>query len=621
MLSPFMTRMKNAHISGVELIFVLILLIFGIPMILLIPPGAGYDEEDHLIRVWELSAFSLLPGQMSPQELRYPIMFRDLAYRQQANAGIIDKDFWRQNVGLSLSERGFVRRELVTKSAYSPALLLPQGITMWLLGRHADLPALPVFYACRFAGLLGYLLLVWLAIRLLPFGKWILLVLAVSPIALFQATTITADTISNGIGFLFIAGGLRLAESKEFGWRECGNLILLIFLLFLAKVNLVPLALLPFLLIPPSRFPKRGMYVFLIAMTGLLFMIEVAAWNVIAARGYEFQLSNEAMPGAQLLYILRHPFLFLQTLFQDLIKNGWAYVHGWINGYGYYFWTPPLVVSILFLLSLISVLWIDSRFAQMDRKYRLAFVLVFLAGYLATILSLYISFTPVGSDQILGVQGRYFLPLVLPLLLALFSVLVPKNVTGTASGWTIGFLAAALALNIIGIVLAFYVPCGTTFYQTGLCYQPFYKDFSGETRLSPPLPEGSSLTQEVTVSCNGFTELRVLLSPSAPGNGGSTRFLVEDTLSDETLLDTSVLNNKITEESWYPLRFDPAWGSAGNRYRLNILTGGGIRLLYTTQSEFNLGDFQENGQLLEEDIVLQYGCATGLRKLWLTGKP
>src|SRR5215213_5898279 len=324
MLPSFTTRVKNKRIPGVEVLFVLTLLIFGIPMILLIPPGAGYDEEDHLIRVWELSAFSVLPGQMSPQEMRYPTLFRDLAYRQQANAGIIDSDFWRQNARLSLYERGFVRRELITKSAYSPALLLPQGITLRMLGRTADLPALPVFYACRFAGLLSYLLLVWLAIRLIPFGKWILLVLAVSPIALFQATTITADIISNGIGFLFIAGSLRLAQSNEFGWRECRNLILLIFLLFLAKVNLVPLVLLPFLLIPPSRFPKKGVYVSLIAGTAILFMIEVAAWNVIASRGYEFQLSNEAIPGKQLLYILSHPFLFLQTLVRDLFSNGSA---------------------------------------------------------------------------------------------------------------------------------------------------------------------------------------------------------------------------------------------------------------------------------------------------------
>src|SRR5215208_6980718 len=224
-------------------------------MILLIPPGAGYDEEAHLVRVWELSAFSLIPGQLSAQELRYPAMFRDLAYRQQANSGLIDSDFWVKYARTPLDEHGFVRRELKTKSVYSPALLLPQAIAM-RLGRSANLPALLVFYAGRFASLLSYLFLVWMALRWMPFGKWILAVLALTPMALFQAVTVTPDAISNGIGFLFIAGVLQLSQVKEFGWRECIRLLLLIFLLLLAKVNLTALILLPFLLIPPTRFPR-----------------------------------------------------------------------------------------------------------------------------------------------------------------------------------------------------------------------------------------------------------------------------------------------------------------------------------------------------------------------------
>ena len=91
-----------------------------------------------------------------------------------------------------------------------------------------------------------------------PFGKWILLVLAVSPMALFQAATITPDAISNGIGFLFIAGCLRMSTGSEsIGWRDWDSLVLLVFLLFLAKLNLIPLILLPFLLILPSQFTRK----------------------------------------------------------------------------------------------------------------------------------------------------------------------------------------------------------------------------------------------------------------------------------------------------------------------------------------------------------------------------
>src|SRR6185503_16720809 len=165
MLSSLKTRVKNTHISRVEIFLLVILLIFGVPMVLLTPPGAGYDEEDHRVRVWELSAFSFIPAQLSAQEMQYPIMFRDLAYRQQAVAGIIDADFWQRYSGSSLYERGYVHRKINTKSVYSPALLLPQAITMRYLGRQANLPALRLFYLCRFAGLISYLILVWLAIR------------------------------------------------------------------------------------------------------------------------------------------------------------------------------------------------------------------------------------------------------------------------------------------------------------------------------------------------------------------------------------------------------------------------------------------------------------------------
>ncbi len=79
--------MKTTRVSRVEVSLLLILLVFGASMIVLIPPGAGYDEEDHLVRVWELSSFSFIPGQLSPQKLKYPTVFRDVMYRQQGSAG------------------------------------------------------------------------------------------------------------------------------------------------------------------------------------------------------------------------------------------------------------------------------------------------------------------------------------------------------------------------------------------------------------------------------------------------------------------------------------------------------------------------------------------------------
>ena len=622
MLLSLRDRVKKTRFSKVEISLVLILLIFGVPMVLLIPPGAGYDEEDHLVRVWELSAFSIVPGQMSPRELRYPTVFRDFAYRQQGSSGVIGPDFWQSYARAPIYGQGFVRREIDTKSVYSPALLLPQALAMRIFGQMADLPALAAFYLCRFAGLFSYLCLTWLAVWQIPFGKWILLILAVSPTALFQAATLTPDAVSNGIGFLFVAGCLRLAQVPEINRREMGHLIGLIFLLFLAKLNLLPLILLPFLLIPPSRFRSR-LYIFLLALTILLFLLEVAGWNWVASRNFGSLVSDEANPQAQFLYILSHPFQFLLTVFNDFFANGWTYFQSWINGYGYYYWTPPQVVSLFFVLSLIAVVLTDSTAGQISTISRIAFILIFMAGYLATMLSLYTSFAPVGSDQIFGVQGRYFIPLALPLFLVFASTSQKEIKLGSDPKWSIALLAIALSINLLGIFFSFHVPCGSTFYQTGLCYRPLFRDFPSEVHPSQPISEGMSLSQGIRVACDGLAEIRLMVIPSVTSDLGSTRFLLEDASGEHTFLDASIPNRQVRAESWLPLRFEPDWNSAGKQYLLKILgtTDQGLKFFYTPQSEFNLGNTYENGQLLEEDIVLQYGCATGLRKIWLTGKP
>jgi hypothetical protein len=180
-------------------------------------------------------------------------------------------------------------------------------------------------------------------------------------------------------------------------------------------------------------------------------------------------------------------------------------------------------------------------------------------------------------------------------------------------------------LNVLGIYLSFHVPCGETFYQTGLCYRPLSRDLS-ETHPSRPISEGVSLTQEIQVRCDALTEVRVLWRPSTLENPPSARLILEDPVSKQALLDTVVTGDQVSTADWYPLRFDPDWHSAGKQYVLRVLgvdapAGQGLQILYTSQSEFDLGALHENGQSLDDDLALQYGCVAGLRKIGLTGKP
>jgi hypothetical protein len=176
---------------------------------------------------------------------------------------------------------------------------------------------------------------------------------------------------------------------------------------------------------------------------------------------------------------------------------------------------------------------------------------------------------------------------------------------------------------LLGIFLSFHVACGSTYYETDLCYRPLFRDFPNEVRASQPVSNGLSLTQDIRVTCNGLTEVRVWVMPSTTDDPGKTRFILTETSGEHLLLDTSIDNDQIRAEMFYPLQFELDGHSAGRQYRLKIIgmTEQGLQFLYTPQHEFNLGDSYENGQLLEQDLVLQYGCATGLRKIWWTSRP
>ena len=54
--------------------------------------------------------------------MKYPTMFRDLAYRQQANSGIIDLGFLETVRSNTALRAWLYSPELKTKSVYSPAL-------------------------------------------------------------------------------------------------------------------------------------------------------------------------------------------------------------------------------------------------------------------------------------------------------------------------------------------------------------------------------------------------------------------------------------------------------------------------------------------------------------------
>ena len=602
-------------LHGAEIYLIIALLLSGTIACFLLPVNGGYDEEEHLIRVWEMSDYTFLPNEKLGNKLPFPRIYRELSYRKQFIVRAVPADFWEKYGGLSLDSMDYIYN-VDTRSVYPPPLLLPQALVMRLLGRDLQLPALTVFYQCRLAGLFSYILLTLLAVRLIPNGKWILAVLAASPVAILQAATVTPDTISNGIAFLFIGGCLAAVQYAELRWRELIALMVLMLILFWGKINIVPLALLPFLIIPPSQFKVRHGYMILLAAAVTLFLIEVAGWNLFAYSRYHDALSG-ADPSGQVKFILADPIRFIGILALNIWLSWADYLRAWVAIYGLDYWPVPIWTYYLYGAGLLGTLLIQENENIPTRRIRIGLVIAFLAAFLWTIISLYLSYTPVGSDSIRGVQGRYFFGVMPLLFLALASLPFLKRIRLPAY-LPLAVSGLSLAIYLGGMYLSYHVTCGSQYYVGGLCYQPNYKNWAPNELYSAPISRALSLKQEVVAECDQMTQFRVWLDASAADPQGATEFSLVEAATGREVASSTVSNADLPTKTWFTLTFRPQAGSLAKMYLFSIRTGRGDgrgpRIAYSLQQEYIEGNLYENSDDINRDVIFQTACVAGWAK-------
>ncbi len=613
------TTIRPSPLTPPEILLLGILLILGTAFVFAIPIGGGWDEETHVIRAWEIASLQIIPNEKPRNELPFPAIYWNLSYRRPALIRPVDdRAFWSEFIGVPIGDQGYIYGDLKTRSVYSPALLLPHAMAMRYFGMARQLPAIPVYFASRFLGLIAYAGLAWLAVRLMPFGKWVLAVAAVAPTAVFQAATISTDPISNGLGLLFLAGCLAIATRELVSWREMGALLLLVILLFMAKPNLAPLALIPFLILKPSRFRIKRGYLALALLVLALGLVEVGGWAAIGFPSLD-NPTDEVDPGRQLLSLAPRPLFLVKLVLADLVANGISYSTQLAAEFGYEYWSVPIPTYVFYVGALLTAVFADNAANGPQPRTRFGLIFVFIAGYLATVLSLYLADTPIASTEIHGVQGRYFAALLpLPLL-----AMVGQRLGASRSApvrWVIVLCTASLLLFGLGLVLSYHIECGTAFYEPGLCLQPVYKNWAPNASYSPPVSGSMTLAQEIVPECDGASEVRVWVDSRAASTDGTVEFSLIDAESGQELAGASVANRNLPYGGWYSLGFDPDWRSSESLYVLTVRPSPGVdkvgpRVAYTLRPEYIAGQLYENGVSRDVDFVFKYGCVAGWQRL------
>lgn len=428
--------------------FAIVASLFGVGFALLTPPLQAPDENRHLIRAYLVAEGQLLatPYPGTPEHgvaaAEVPISISRMPER--LGPDIAFHADVRQDIGRLAAEW---RRPLAPErrewhhmpTTYSPLVYAPQAAGV-ALGRLFDLPAVAFVYIGRLINLACYVAVVFAALRLVPAHRWTVLAVALTPMAVFQAASLSPDATTNALAWLFLAAVVAAASRPaRITGREMGTLLGTCGLLGLAKPPTALLAPLV-LLIPARRFADSWRWRAAGAAAVAAALATSAAWFAALA-----QLSLKtpvagADEATQLRIIVSDPVAFAALLAQSVIASAGVYactlvgVLGWLD-------TPlPGWVYPTWWLAILAIAVVDGGAASPIRSAsRVLCAGLAVGGALASIVLIYLV-NPVGHRPISGVQGRYFLPF---LPLALFSL-----------HWSPKPLAAARALPLLPIFCA-----------------------------------------------------------------------------------------------------------------------------------------------------------------------
>ena len=317
---------------------------------------------------------------------------------------------------------------------YSCVPYLPAGAG-FRLGRIFTVTPLTLMYLGRLANLIFYLGLALVAMRLLPGFQLLLAVLALMPMAMQQAGSLSADAVTMAVSFVMTAYVLRLALTGKPAQLQRSDYLLLLAGVVVAGLckSIAGLVFL-LLLIPAAKFPNRRTR--WLAITGLtvLAFATVAIWQYINRPNGEVFATLKFAAGVHLdenaAVILHRPTLFLSAVGRTTEVLGHEYLEEFVGKLAALDIRLPGWIPWMYLVSLVVVAaaYRVEPLETLSRHQRILLIGIFLLNVGATYAVIWtteVTHQAIATDMIAGrgliygLQGRYLIPFAfLPLIAA-----------------------------------------------------------------------------------------------------------------------------------------------------------------------------------------------------------
>lgn len=386
--------------------------------IVLTPPLNSPDESGHFWRAYALSEgkfINVKSGSECGDWLPRSLFNYAAAVLENLRLDPQDRMTWDRfkntaAIKLNPDDRMFI--DFSYQALFSPLVYLPQAAAIFV-GRLFSAPPWILMYLGRLSNYLAFVFLIFLALRILPMLKWPALLVAAMPMTVQLAASMSSDAMTIALVFLFVAVTLRAVTGAGLLPPRAQAVIALLAVLMAAgKFRYLPLIGL-ILMIPRRRFPSPRAH--------LLFLASTLVFAVLLTWAWQAAVAPITVIGAdvQTAYLLAHPLDVLSKMARSWGSFSAGYLRTMVGSFGWMVTAFPFWAAALFVLVVLSVAAV-SRYPRGTLNIRNRGLAVGLTLINAAVIQIlvYITWNKNPNDLIHGVQGRYFIPLLLTLLLA-----------------------------------------------------------------------------------------------------------------------------------------------------------------------------------------------------------
>lgn len=405
-----------------HIIYLAFVCVIGFAYFAAVPMGRVPDETIHFFRIYEISEGHFFTpiaqdgkiGNFIPNDFFF---------------GYINYSQLSEHIGdvVDFSNRSFY--EFPTAAIYAPVCYIPQALGIFVFRLFTD-NAMAIYYGARLFNFISSVVIIFFSIKIIPFGKMIVFTVAMIPMLLHQMISCSADVLTFDLAIFVVSFGLYLTK-EEVRLTKLKLIIFVAAISALALCKIVYIAFAPMLFIIPFKKFKCKKNAFLFAGTSLVAILIVnIVWFLFTTK-YFVPIREGVDTMEQIKYVLTNPFQYVGILFNTIIENFQFYLESLSGRYlgllnvEVDFWGYGIYIFILF-----AVVIIVGASEQICAKVKFVMFLVFVGTAALTFSALYAQWNPVAFGIIEGIQGRYFIPIIIPLAFFIprFKIFAKENI-------------------------------------------------------------------------------------------------------------------------------------------------------------------------------------------------